>query len=424
MSPYLSILRMDRTAVAPSSDLVQPADLTFLGSFKLPHGAATTLNGGGKVIAISDHHTMFVAGHEYTSGALEITIPTPKISGTLGGLNSAAILQPVADIYGGHYADAGYSGGAGNVITGGLLTRDDGKLIVCNYVYYDAGYQSQLSHFLTDQTFSNITPGNVVGPIGINASNVPYVPGCGGFTSNFMCHIPTEWQAALGGTAIATGQGLSVSGRTSGGPAATVFNIEDLGVLSPLPAMRLLGYPSNHPTMEDLNLWNYGGGDMAGCCIIPGTRTLLYFGTHGTGGAQFTVNSTFEHYGTGTSNGSLAGGGSGANLAGTIKSQSGSSIDWWIYDPAQSNKGYHSFPYESEIWAYDLLDLVDVKNGLKETWDVLPYAQWAITLPFQTIGKRLYGATYEPETRSIYVSSQSTDGGYPTIHMFQLPDYT
>jgi len=399
-------------------------------------------------MAISANHTIFCAGHETDQWGFEVSIPAPRIAGSLSGLLSSVKVQPTptgeaVDVYSGQFYTSNATYNHGDVITGGLLCRADGALIMCQYVYYDAGYLSLATHLLSSQTFSTLPLSPTPTWTGIQVPEVAYQPGTGGFTGNGMCHIPTEWQAALGGTAIATGQGLSISSRTSEGPSATVFNAEDIGVLNPVPGRRLLGYPAGHRTLEGLNIWNNAGGEMGGCMIVPGTRTLLYFGTYGAGPGQLITSSphnpaavgTRTDYGQGTTSGSIDG---GPGLAGTEKSfkllPDGSyAIDYYVYDPAKLNKGYHQYPYVPRAWAYDLNDLVATKNDPvgHPYWDTLPYAYWEVTqtpnganLPFETLGRAIYGATYEPSTRTVYISSQSTDGGYPTIHCFSHPDFT
>jgi hypothetical protein len=87
--------------------------------------------------------------------------------------------------------------------------------------------------------------------------------------------------------------------------------------------------------------------------VFPsGSRSLLYFGTQGIG--KFC-------YGEGTSDPSLNG---KPTPDGTI----------WCYDPDNSSKGTHAYPYVPEVWAYDARDLLAVRRGLKKPWQVKPYA--------------------------------------------------
>ncbi len=440
-----------RSGIAPTphdNDLLYQRDLTFLGSFKIPHGSNppgassnTSLNGGCKQIAVSNNRTLLVNGHDYFGYAMELSIRTPTIAGSLGGLPTAVNLQPgagnaIQDAFGSHFEDFNYGNGA---VFGGILPRADGKMIVTQYSYYDSSYQTLYTHMLSSQDLSSLPVPQTFS--GILVPEATFQPGIGGFVGSCMCHIPTEWQAALGGTAISTGQGLSITVRTSEGPSATVFNAEDVGVVDPIPGRRLLGYPPGHRTMEGLGIWNNAGGEMGGCMIIPGTRTLLYFGTFGAGGLQYLVDGplagTYTDYGQGVNTGDINGGGvrptPTAPWAGYLKSGSGASVDYYVYDPARLGKGYHQYPYLPRCWAYDLNDLVATKNDPvgHPYWETMPYAYWDVqqsvngpNLPFEALGRSIYGATYDPSTRTIYLSRQSTDGGYPVIQAFSHPDFT
>src|SRR4030095_6398545 len=54
----------------------------------------------------------------------------------------------------------------------------------------------------------------------------------------------------------------------------------------------------------------------------------------------------------------------------------------YCYDPAEPSKGTHGYPNEPCIYAYDANDFLEVKNGMKMPWDVVPYATWGFTVPF------------------------------------------
>ena len=53
----------------------------------------------------------------------------------------------------------------------------------------------------------------------------------------------------------------------------------------------------------------------------------------------------------------------------------------YCYDPTNSYKGPHAYPYRYQIWAYDLNDFAAVKAGTKQPWDVVPYGVWPLELP-------------------------------------------
>jgi hypothetical protein len=216
--------------------------------------------------------------------------------------------------------------------------------------------------------------------------------GKAGFVSGYLAAIPDDWQPLLGGAAI-TGQCcIPIVSRTSYGPAAFAWNPSDLGVKSPIPAVPLVYYPDDHP----LARWGstnpvYNGSTEIRGAVLPGaTRSLLLFGRHGTG--EFC-------YGTGGIKGECV-------------------------DPPVADKGNHAFPYIYQVWAYDLLELADIKAGRRKPWDVRPYAIWPLELPIEEDAKHIGGVGYDTERRQLYVSQMLADtdtyANRPVIHVFRI----
>jgi hypothetical protein len=50
---------------------------------------------------------------------------------------------------------------------------------------------------------------------------------------------------------------------------------------------------------------------------------------------------------------------------------------------------------------------------------VTPYATWTINLPFQNESRTIFGVTYDPSTRRLFLTSGS-DGPRPLVHVFTL----
>jgi len=99
-----------------ASDLLQPGDITYLGAFRLPEpsgGSGWGYSGYGATFypngdpSSNDNHpgSIFAIGHEYQQQISEISIPEPINSKTLENLNTAATLQPFADIRGGLFGE-------------------------------------------------------------------------------------------------------------------------------------------------------------------------------------------------------------------------------------------------------------------------------------------------------------------------------
>jgi hypothetical protein len=353
-----------RVALAAPSDqpLLQQADLVYQGAFKLPTGTFGSNYGFiyvGRGLAYNPaHNSLFMESHIYDQMTAEISIPELVISNSRSNLNTASVLQNFADITEGHLSEAGKSG-AGSIYIGGLMAYGT-KLIGTAYVYYDVAGYAVSSHFSSGQTLS--TMGDFKGMDKMGDMDPGYYAG-------YMTQIPPEWQGALGGPAL-TGQSC-VPGpyRTSMGPAAFVFNPDDLGVKNPVPATPLLYYSQAHPTLgtwegngQPNPLYNMGT-TISGVVFPQGTRSVLYSGYTGLG---------TPCYGCGGS------------------TNPGGDCTEWCYDPDNSSKGTHAYPYSAFVWAYDANDLVAVKNGQKNPWDIVPYASW--TTGFPDGGYRVVGA--------------------------------
>ncbi|HUU33408.1 MAG TPA: fibronectin type III domain-containing protein, partial [Vicinamibacterales bacterium] len=262
----------------------------------------------------------------------------------------------------------------------------NGRLSVSAYSYYDGNGTANASHFLG----TNVA--NQAGPYRVGPLNP-------GLVGGYMGVIPQEWRGLLGGPAL-TGQCcIAVIARSSFGPSASVFNPDDLGTVNPVPSTMLVGYPEAHQTFGPWNVPNpyfTGVTKIGGLAFPSGTRTLLFIGRHG---------STFC-YGTGTTN---------QALDGTPDGQGNK----YCYDPTDQSKGSHGYPYRHQIWAYDATDLLAVKQGTKQPWDVRPYAVWTLPEMNNTGMSTMRAATYDPATRRLYALEDRGDA-QPLVHVYEI----
>ena len=366
-------------------------DLKYLGAFRLP---AVEANGdsfsfGGGPLAFNPARRTLFAGTRGGKVA-EITIPTPVASADIASLPFAEIVQPFADPTEGRMADVGNEAGLA-----GLLVYHD-RLYGTGLIYYDANNTQRVSHFGRPLTLaqSGAGPMQRVGETGRS-----------GYVAGYLALVPPEWQSRLGGVAL-TGQCcVPIITRTSWGPAAFVWNPAELAQATPLNATPLVYYDSEHPTLggfEDSGPM-YGGTTLvAGLAVINGTRTALFVGSNGRG--PFC-------YGNGTADKALA------NTVGPDGAK-------YCYDPATSDKGQHAYPYDYQVWAYDLADWAEVRAGRKRPWDVKPYAVWPFELPIPEPTTRIIGVAFDPERRQLFVSQRLADrDGYAfraLIHVFRI----
>ncbi len=369
--------------------------LHYLGSFRLPGPKSDqkTFDYGGTALAYDPtRNGLFAVGHDWYQLTAEVSVPTLRRSHSLNRLRRARYLQPFTDATDGEIDQAGNST---NKIGGQLV--ENGRLYGSVFVYYDASDSQVVSHWVRPST--SLRHGHTKGLFQLGHQGA-------GFVSGFMATIPTPWQHALGGSAITGNCCIPIISRTSFGPAAFAFDPTTLGQSKkPAPDHALVYYPQQHPTLGAWDAsWNpakgivFGGGTSIKGVVFPrGSRSVLFLGTQGIG--KFC-------YGEGTSNQALNG---KPTPDGTI----------YCYDPADSSKGTHAYPYVPEVWAYDANDLKQVRHGHKRPWQVRPYATWRLHLPFAS--PNIGGAAYDPARGLIYVSQQYVDGAAPVIDVFRVP---
>ena len=389
------LLAMPLALLAASSNLplLQASDLQYQGAFRVPTGKF-----GSDEYAIFDfsdeglaynanHNSLFIKGHIYGQLVAEISIPAIVNSSNMNNLKTATVLQNFAEITEGHLWDENIGNG---MRLGGLLVYNL-KLIGATWAYYDGAGQQTKSHFTSGMTLA--TSGDFHGLYTVGNVFPAFVGGD-------MTTVPSEWQSALGGPALTGHCCTSIISHQSLGPSAWVFDPDKLGVQNPVPATPVVEYPIDHPT---LGTWEGNGSIhplynmstlITGIVFPPGMRSVLFFGRTGTG---------TPCYGCGGSTNP------GAECA-----------NEWCYDPVDSSKGTHVYPYSPYLWAYDVNDFIAVKNGTKNPWDISPYYHGALSLPFDTGANELNGAAYDPVTQRIYVAQKCVEGNcLPVIHVFK-----
>ena len=402
------------------SPLIQKQDMTYKGAFRVPKGKfgdtkkAASLAFGGSAIAYNPlRNSLFIMGHAHEKLLMELTIPEIVDSTEINDLHTAEVLQPSVDITGGNWNNLKEDGSpVGNGGSPGGFLLYDNRLIGSAFAYYDGDYSAARSHFVASPNWT--TEGiqfKGMYKVGTHPTGKKEVNG--GFVGGYMTHIPDVWQEAFGGPVL-TGKGaLAVITRTSLGPCAWVFDPDDLGVIDPAPAEMLVGYPSEHPT-----LGSYGGTSLLynmvtninGIVFPEGSSTVLFFGSNGLG----MTGEGDTCYGVGTDNPTLHG-----------TSHPGGGGNKWCYDLAYTDKGTHGYPYVYQIWAYDARDLLKVKKGVVNPWEIRPYAYWYLDLPFANKKASILGVAYDPEMQRIFISQGRGDqyglDTFPLIHVYEVP---
>lgn len=417
--------------VAGAQALVQKDSLKYLGAFRVPQGdlGGPRYHGfsyGGTAPAYNAaNRSLYLIGTVTDQLVAEITVPTPVISPVLGNLSTARVLQNLSDVTEGARRNikvGGTTETSNNVYIGGLLVSGN-NLVGTVYNYYDGGSEAYLSHFKSGKALA--AAGDFAGMYRLDP--IPQA----GFVAGYMSPIPAEYQSSLGGSAITGQANLSIISRTSFGPSAFAFYPERLGIENPLKAVPLVYYPIANQALGE---WRRGVANeyvamedkINGVVFPEKASSILFFGRHGSTSC----------YGIGTSKASQAASESeiksaiaatGASYVcgnSTISLQDATGGDACCYDPADSSKGGHSYPYNYYVWAYDVNDLIAVKNGSKQPWEIKPYSVWSFDLPFQSESRLIQGVAFDPATNRIFLSQGFGDNapsyGLPVIHVFQI----
>jgi hypothetical protein len=357
----------------PSDDpaglpLLAREQISYLGSFSLPSqdGNGRPLGYGGHALSVSaSGTTLFFGGHDWYQELCEVGIP-----GTIGS-GAGTIVRGCTDVTEGKLASAGNY----NVKLGGTLVYN-GRLIVSAFEYYDADGSQVSTHGVSGTNLG--ATGDFRGWYPVAAAASPRSMG------GYMTTIPAEWQPVLGGPALTGLCCVSILSTTSAGPAATVFDPDDVGVKSPITGTTVLYYPLGNPTTRDGTAPNpifVQSDAVVGMAFPAGSRSVLFFGRHGSGPYCY---------------------GTGAECS----------------DPADGSKGTHAYPYVHQVWAYDAAELVAVKNGLKQPWEVRPYAVWRLAEMDETGSATIRGAAYDPVTRRVFITEGF--GDVPVVHVYRI----
>jgi hypothetical protein len=350
--------------VAFSQTLVQPGNLDYLGTFRVPTPSGNNFAYGGSALAYNpSNDSLFMVGSTNEQLTGEISIPA------LGG--TASIIQPLTDSLGGK---RGAVGPTESRIGGNLVYKN--KLYVSAFVFYDASGEQTQSHFSRSLSLGS---GSVTGPYRMGSLGA-------GFYSGYMSPIPTEWQARLGGPALVGNCCLSIISRTSFGPAAFAFDPEGTAG----SAQPLVYYPSDHTTLGNYSVGGsrpiFNGTTRITAVIFPpGTSSVLFFGMTGIGNWCY---------------------GEPGECGG---------------DPMQPYKGDHAYPYRAYVWAYDANDLAAVRSGQKQPWQVTPYRTWELPDMGDVSGDfGVGGAAFDPVSGRIFIAKSRGDDANPLIYVYKI----
>jgi hypothetical protein len=266
-----------------------------------------------------------------------------------------------------------------------------GYVVQSVYWYFDSSAEQVKTHFRHSPTLA--TTGAYKGIATMNVAPATEA----GWISTVMGHVPPEWQAALGGPALAGGGGIPIITRQPYGHSLYSFDPSQVNVVEPVPTTMILGHDDAHALGvwgAQSDVWN-GSSIPHGIALINGTKVTLIAGWHGTGPWC---------YGNGGPQNPPP---PGENC----------------YDPVIPAHGTHAYPYRYQMWAYDTAQLAEVKAGKRATWDVKPYAIWTPTFPTPSCCPNILGMAYDPAKQMLYLMQAKVHGfdhSLPAIHGFRV----
>ncbi|MBD1262806.1 T9SS type A sorting domain-containing protein [Maribacter polysiphoniae] len=354
------------------------SQLTYEGAFRIQaseNGISDLNYAQGPIAYNYENHSLFIVGHAHQQAIAEYAIPEIVKSETLSELNMVETpIQVFSDVLS-QTAD-GNPEGIDRV--GGLYYVNHGgqaKLIVNAYEYYDAPADNTVSTLIVNDANALETT-SVSGYYNFEGSPPAH-------SSGWISAIPEAWQEELDGTHI-TGHssGIPIISRASVGPSAFAFDINDaLNTTQSIKTNTLLDFKLSNPLHSDLSnesktndIWTHLSRATYGF-IVPGTRTYLTIGSSGGHESGICYKCTQD-------NGNLCGG----------------------YCTPEADDNYQYY------WLWDMNDLVAVKNGTLNPYDVRPYDHGYFNTPFQANGsKKIGGGTFDPSTGNLYLSVQSGD---------------
>lgn len=359
-------LLMMATGLCQANPTQQPLlygpDISYIGKFNLPNPGGSFDYGGMGVAISADGSQLYVGGNTQSNLGI-VEIPDP-----IGG--TATLVQGQTNVSGGI---GGTCAGAAQI--GGALVYN-GRLIVNKLCYYDNEGRGNTTAAgnLNISKFSSFT----------RLDNLPYRQ----YASGYMGHIPPEWQSLLGGPAFAGNSSVSINSLTSNGPSFYVFDPDDVGVVSPIPSIPLMYFPWDTRVLGGGDGYKasdiYAIGDRASNLVFPsGTRSVLYWHRHGYGPYKYKVN-----------------------------------------DGCGGSGGESNAPYRRQITAFDANDLLAVKNGTKNPWEIEPYAWWVWPGPPIDDGgdscayTTPYGLAYDPLSRRVFAHYGNNTKN--EIHVWQV----
>jgi len=358
-----------RDAVLSKSKLLNISALKYLGAFRIPEGAngVSSMNySQGPIAYDAGKHSIFLVGHAHQQAVAEYLVPEIHAGKKVTGLEMAKpAIQKFVSVL-----DRMSGGNPEGLSRIGGLARHENQLMVSAYEYYDAPADNSTTHLVINNA-RDLAGSEVIGPLSFQGR---------AHTAGWMSQIPDEWQEILGGTwLVGSSSGEPIIGRLSVGPSAFAFNAEDLNKKSTVETTTLLDFDLDNPLNGDLSnesgkndIWTHMSRAVHGF-IPPGSRTYITLGHSGGHNSSLCYKCIPD--------------GGKENCYG-----------YCATDPSD---------YHLMYWLWDVKDLIDVRDGEKDSYSIRPYDYGVFEAPFA--GSKFGGGSYNPVSNRLYLTLQSAD---------------
>lgn len=387
-------------------------DMQYIGGFRIKsgtYGDSKTGYSDAKIAYNNKSHSLFVSGHRLHGSIGEFPVPPLVNSNVLSELPvSGDPIQDFAKVL--DRVNAVNTDGINRI---GGMEYIDGELLIHTYLYY-GGETPQTTLVARDAGNLRSTVLDGFFEFGGKAHGILWIS-----------PIPLGWQKHFGGDYLSgSSTAMPVSGRSSNGPSAFVFNSADIintqKTFGAVETTGVLDFSLVH-TMADTDAgwlpFSVWGGDMEYNYSgekPPGDAFPLVYDKNLVGNNNLWTNGSSAYYGL-----IVPGTRTYAVFGNSSMHQSGGG-----YKITQKS-GYHCggpCPYDPDdqynyYWFFDVNDLVKVKNGKKQPYEVKPYSYGLFKTPFDTISDPnvgsykvfISGGSYDAKNGIIYFSLAKAD---------------
>ncbi len=404
---------------APGARL-QPADLVYLGAFRLPdtaddlgwtwsdHALAYYPDGDPAGPADGYPGSLFGTGNNQKQWVSEISIPAPVRSRQVDDLNTATTLQEFHNIRGTLFDHlAGFDDFAGTLAKAGLAYLPPQGQQTTGKLYFCWGYHIQQVPQVSEESLHG-QPDVSHGWCELDLAN-PRPAGAwtvGDYinfvTNDYLFPIDPTWAAAhTPGLLLATGR-FRDGGQGARGPSLLAIGPWNQGNPPP-PGAQIAATPlilyTNILAGDDHTLAGYSHADewTGGAWLIAGGKSAVIFvGTKGLGHTWYGFSD------------------------GTVWPQEAP-----FPSPGPGERGWWADRFAGQVIFYDPADLAAVARGEKPPWEPQPYAALDLDPYLYNISStrqrhHVGDVAFDPARGLLYVLEPLADGDKPLVHVWKV----